>query len=186
MFIRIDGKMLMNEQKDDLMRDTLVRDVFYGGAHIELCLDLLHRFKPGLDYRMAEFDKQKAAGSTAQRKAVSPKSPKKKAGGAKPKGSARKPVANKKRTADAPAGPAKVKRRPRPSTPSLTRAPAQQVWCSRHLVCISSVPTVPDQVKISQHQHPCISHWHIAAPLGSHCYHFASIVAKMVLKLLKG
>ena len=185
MFIRIDDKMLMNEQKDDLMRDTLVRDMFYGSVHIELCLDLLHRFKPGLDDRIAEVDKQKAAGSTAQRKAVSPKTPKQKAGGAKPKESARKPAANKKRTADAPAGPPKVKRCRRPSAPSSGSAPAQQVSCSRHFDCISSVPTVPDQVKISQHLHPCISHWHIAAPLGSRCYHLASVVAKMVLKLVK-
>ncbi|KAL3142162.1 hypothetical protein ABBQ38_002520 [Trebouxia sp. C0009 RCD-2024] len=31
-FLRIDGKMLMNDQKDDIMRDTLVRDMFYGSA----------------------------------------------------------------------------------------------------------------------------------------------------------
>lgn len=35
-FLRIDGKMLMNDQKDDIMRDTLVRDMFYGSGTLNL------------------------------------------------------------------------------------------------------------------------------------------------------
>ena len=136
-FVRIDNKMLLNELKDDLMKDALVRDMFYGSVHIEIALDLLQRFEPGLEHCKVEADqreaarqvkaaevradKQKAADKSRQRSRAGPKTPQQTSTQtAAPKlrtPSVRKPVPNTKRTAPEPAQPG-PSRRARLSSPS--------------------------------------------------------------------
>lgn len=154
-FVRIDNKMLLNELKDDLMKDALVRDMFYGSVHIEIALDLLQRFEPGLKHCMMEADKRKAAeqqevadkrkaaNKSTQRNTAGPKTPKqtpKQKVAPKPRApTARKPVANKKRTAPehAPAGPS---RRPRLNSPCEVSSPPQVRSSLWQIVHSTTVP----------------------------------------------
>lgn len=136
-FVRIDSKLPMNEQKDDLMKDSLMRDMFYGSVHVEIALELLSRFEPGLTHCISEVDRRVAAGeadilsSPGNKRTTRPKAnnaPQPKAAAA-----ARKTV-NKKRPAPAsPPSRPRQQRRPQASSPSVASAAAADLQVRQSL-----------------------------------------------------
>ena len=122
-FVRLDEQVLLNELKDDVMKDSLQRDMFYGSVHVEGCLDLIKSFEPGLNRLISIVD-----GRAAAKKAAVTRHP-------APKPKAQNPLKKRKAPAPAPApasapAPAPAKqpkrlRRPTASSPSVASAPDQ-------------------------------------------------------------
>ena len=121
-FVRIDSDLPMNEQKDDLMKDSLMRDMFYGSVHVEIALELLSRFEPGLTHCISEVDRRVAAGevdllsSPGTKRAARPKT---KAAPRPTAAAAAKKTVSKKRSAPAsPPSRPRQQRRPQARSPS--------------------------------------------------------------------
>lgn len=123
-------KTQVNDTKDDIIDDALLRDIFYGSIQVEIGLHVLKRFEKGLasirkavdeaDANAAAQNAEAAAAAKRRRTEAPrqelPKPPKKPP--AKKTNKAAKPVASKPRAADA-RQPSKQQRRPLPRSPSV-------------------------------------------------------------------
>lgn len=142
-FVRIDGRLQINEQKDDLMKDSIMQAMFYGSVHVEIALDLLSRFEPGLTECISRVDMRVAAGEVdLQSKTGNKRAAKAKTNNVSPPKAAAAPkkAANKKRPAPAsPHARPRQQRKPQASSPSVASANLQVNHYSREccvLLCL--------------------------------------------------